>query len=116
MTTKSVSRSGWRLISKELLAHPTALRRVLAWTAAEALPALLSGTLVAAALDRGFLAGRPLVGLAWLTGYALSIVVKTEATRRTFPWLADLVEPTRDALLRRAIPAARLRATVGDDL
>ena len=48
-----------------LRARRAQLWRLAGWSAAEVLPAALSGLLTARAVDSGFLAGRPGVGLAW---------------------------------------------------
>ncbi len=81
-----------------------------AWSLVEALPALLSGALVARALDDGFLAGRTLTGLAWLAALAAAMLVGGWATRATFLRLAGIVEPLRDALVRRTVDGSLSRA------
>src|SRR5262249_55689972 len=70
---------------------------------------LLAGMLVAAALDGGFLAGRPLVGLGWLGLLGVARLVGAVATRRLYPWLGELVEPLRDALASTVVRAALAR-------
>ncbi len=89
------------------------LARLLGWSALEAAPALLSGGCVAAALDRGFLAGRPWVGMAWLGVYGAALVARAVATRGMFAPLADTVEPIRDGLVRHVVTGAVGRATSG---
>ncbi|MDH6135601.1 ATP-binding cassette subfamily C protein [Kitasatospora sp. MAA4] len=84
-----------------------------AWTAAEALPAALSGRLIAQALDAGFLAGRPLTGLAWLLAFGAVTVLGALGSRQVYPQLADVVEPLRDALTRRVVDAT-LRSSAAD--
>ncbi|MFD0572784.1 hypothetical protein ACFQ0T_30580 [Kitasatospora gansuensis] len=56
---------GWALLRTQLATTRTALVRVLVWSAAEALPSLLSGLLIAAATDRGFLACPPSASPGW---------------------------------------------------
>ncbi len=94
-----------------LLGHPGALARLAAWSLPETLPVLVSGYAVARAVDDGFLAGRPLVGFGWLAVIAVSVVIGAAGTRRAYGCLADLVEPFRDALVRRVVTSAVRRAT-----
>lgn len=84
-----------------------------AWSAVEAVPAYLSGRLVANAVDRGFLAGRTSVGFAWLALLAASVLVGAWATRKTYGRLAVLVEPLRDELVRRTVSGSLAQATGG---
>ncbi|HYZ38577.1 MAG TPA: ATP-binding cassette domain-containing protein [Pseudonocardiaceae bacterium] len=56
----------WRLLFGVLRARRGLLGRVFLWSAVAAVPAFLSGRLVAAAVDRGFLANRPALGFGWL--------------------------------------------------
>ena len=82
-----------------------------AWSTLEAVPAFLSGLLVARALDEGFLAGRTDKGLAWLGVLALGVVVGAWATRQTFVRLAAVVEPFRDELVTRTVKGSLRRST-----
>ncbi|MFF1908810.1 ATP-binding cassette domain-containing protein [Kitasatospora sp. NPDC058218] len=75
----------------------------------EALPALLSGLLVSAAVDQGFLAGRPGVGAAWLAAFGAVTAARAYAARAGFPYLAAVVEPLRDALVERVVRGALAR-------
>lgn len=98
------------------LARPGRSRRralgwVLAWSAVEALPALGGGLILAAAVDSGFLAGRPVFGLGLLVLLGISQLISALATRAVFPWLADLVEPLRDDRLAGVV-GATIRAAV----
>jgi len=81
------------------------------WSAVEAVPAFLSGLLVARAIDKGFLAGEVETGFAWLGVLALSVVVGAWATRQTFLRLAAVVEPFRDELVRRTVTGTMRRST-----
>ncbi|WP_457029392.1 ATP-binding cassette domain-containing protein [Kitasatospora sp. P5_F3] len=101
---------GWILLWDQLATTRPALVRVLVWSAVEALPSLLSGLLIAAATDRGFLAGRPAVGFAWLAAFAAAVGVRAYAARAVFPYVAAVVEPLRDALVRRVVRSALGRA------
>jgi ABC-type multidrug transport system fused ATPase/permease subunit len=76
---------------------------LVAWSVIEAVPAFLSGVLIARALDEGFLAGDTQRGLTWLGVLAAAMLVGAWATRATFLRLASIVEPLRDALVRRTV-------------
>lgn len=106
-------RAGRRLLTGELRPHKRALMRVLAWSVLEGLPALLTGVLVAAALDRGFLAGRTGFGFAMLGVLGAAMLVRVAATYAMFPQLAAVVEPLRDALVRRVVGGALDTALAG---
>ncbi|RKE18872.1 ABC transporter ATP-binding protein [Streptomyces sp. TLI_171] len=86
-----------------------ALWRLAGWSAVEALPALCSGLLVAAAADRGFLAGRPGVGFGWLAALGAVTALRAVAARAVFPHLAEVVEPLRDTLVARVVHGALSR-------
>ncbi|MEU8348260.1 MULTISPECIES: ABC transporter ATP-binding protein [unclassified Streptomyces] len=95
-----------RHLARLLLAEPRhrgALARLAAWSALGAVPVLLSGQLVAVALDRGFLAGDGLFGLAVLGGYGATLLLGALATRQAFVPMAGLVESVRDQLLRGTV-------------
>lgn len=102
-------REGGRLLLDSLRGQRSAVYWLLAWSAVEALPALVTGKLLALALDQGFLAGEPVTGLAWLSGLLATALVAAVGTRMAYPRLAEVVEPMRDALVRRVV-AATLRA------
>jgi ABC-type multidrug transport system fused ATPase/permease subunit len=106
-------RAGWRMLGRELARQRAALVRVAAWSVPEALPALLSGWLVARALDAGFLVHRPWTGLGWLAVLAALLLVKAVATRMSFPWLAATIEPLRDNIVRTLVDSTLRRAASG---
>jgi ABC-type multidrug transport system fused ATPase/permease subunit len=106
-------RAGWRMLGRELARQRPALVKVAAWSVPEALPALLSGLLVAHALDDGFLARRPWTGLGWLAVLAVLLLVKAVATRMSFPWLAATIEPLRDSIVHALVDATVRRAASG---
>ncbi|MDQ3717160.1 MAG: ABC transporter ATP-binding protein/permease [Actinomycetota bacterium] len=87
------------------------LWRLAAWSLLEALPALLSGILVALAVDEGFLAGRLGVGFGWLGLLAISVVLGAWGTRQTLSRLADVVEPFRDDLVTGVVTGALSEST-----
>jgi ATP-binding cassette, subfamily B, bacterial RamB/AmfA len=103
-------RAGWRLLGRELAHQRGALLHVAAWSLPESLPALLSGLLVARALDNGFLAHRPWAGAGWLAILGLVQVGKAVATRMSFPWLSATIEPLRDSLVRALVDSTLRRA------
>jgi hypothetical protein len=108
--------AGVRLLLRRHL-HPQrqALRHLAAWSALEAVPSFLSGLLVANAIDRGFLAERPLVGFSWLAILALLWAIGALDTRQVFPWLAATIEPLRDSLITTVVTASLTRALRGEE-
>jgi ATP-binding cassette subfamily C protein len=103
-------------VKREIGYGLAALRRrpllaVLAWSVPEAVPATVSGLVVARAVDAGFLAGRPAVGLGWLAVTLLAAAVGAVGSRQVYRRLGDLVEPFRDGLVRLVVTGA-LRAGV----
>ncbi|GHF33651.1 ABC transporter ATP-binding protein [Streptomyces morookaense] len=76
------------------------------WSVAEAAYTFATGYALARALDAGFLAGKPVPGLAWLAGAAVAVLVGAYGTGRTYRGTAALAEPLRDALVRRVVARA----------
>lgn len=76
------------------------------WSLLESAHTFLGGYAVARALDDGFLAARPATGLGWLAVAGAGALLGGLALRRVFAGLADLVEPLRDGLVRRAVRQA----------
>ncbi|MEV1159327.1 ABC transporter ATP-binding protein [Micromonospora chokoriensis] len=107
MTHPGVRQVTWRAA----LARRRDLTRLAGWSLVEAIPALLSGYLVAHAVDEGFLAGRPLTGLAWLGALAAAVLLGAAATGRTYRCLGAVVEPFRDELATRMVRGALHDAT-----
>jgi ATP-binding cassette subfamily C protein len=99
-----------QLLRRHLRPQHSALRHLAAWSALEALPSFFSGLLVAHAIDRGFLAGQPLVGLGWLALLTLLWVIGALGTSQVYPWLAATIEPLRDSLLSTVVTASLKRA------
>ncbi|WDT89131.1 ABC transporter ATP-binding protein [Streptomyces sp. SCSIO-PteL053] len=99
-----------RRVSREarpfLRARTGAILRLSGWSLLEFAQTFLSGYGVARALDDGFLAGRPATGLLWLALAAVAVLPSVLAARGVFGRLADLVEPLRDGLVRRAVARA----------
>lgn len=102
-----------RLLADGLRGSGGPLRRIAGWSVLEAAPALASGWVTAAALDHGFLAGRPGVGLAWIALLAGLFFARAAAERALFTPLAEVVEHLRDTLVRRVVRGVLERATTG---
>ncbi|MET7757568.1 ABC transporter ATP-binding protein [Streptomyces sp. NPDC005389] len=100
-----VSSDGLRLLKSGLDGSRGPLTRLAAWSLVEASPALASGWVTATAIDRGFLADRPLTGLAWLALLACLYGARAGAERAMFPHFAAVVEPLRDHLVRVLVAA-----------
>ncbi|AJE85233.1 ABC transporter ATP-binding protein [Streptomyces albus] len=83
--------------------HRKALAGLGAWSLLESAQTFLGGYGVARALDQGFLAGDTARGLLWLAVAAVGALLGGVAVRGVFRHLAGLVEPLRDALVRRAV-------------
>lgn len=103
---------GVRLLLGRLRERRGALAGLAAWSAAEALPAFVTGLALARATDR-FLASDLWGGLVWLAGLLVASLVGVAATRRLFPYLTAVVEPVRDALLEAAVTGAVAAAVDG---
>ncbi|MFC8823777.1 ATP-binding cassette domain-containing protein [Streptomyces sp. NPDC057137] len=86
------------------------LVRLGGWSLLESGQTFLGGYCLAQALDRGFLAGHTGTGLGWLAVAAASILGAGPPVRGVFAQLAQLTEPLRDALVRRAVRQALRRA------
>lgn len=104
----------WRRVAPEglrfLRGRKGALGRLAAWSLLESAHTFLSGYGVARALDDGFLAGHTATGLGWLAAAGAGALLGGFALRGVFRGLADLVEPLRDGLVRRAVRQALARA------
>ncbi|MBV8996717.1 MAG: ABC transporter ATP-binding protein, partial [Pseudonocardiales bacterium] len=115
----TIKKSGWaqaahsRLLFGVLRERRGLLARVFVWSAVAAVPAFLSGRLVAAAIDRGFLAGRPALGFGWLGSLVLAALVGAVGIRQTYLRLAELVEPFRDDLVDLVVSGVLHRCTIG---
>jgi ATP-binding cassette subfamily C protein len=74
-----------------------------AWSIVEGLPALLSGRLVALAVDNGFAVARANQGAFWLAVYAFVSLLGAVGARGVYGRLGEVVEPMRDALVRTVV-------------
>ncbi|MFD3519055.1 ATP-binding cassette domain-containing protein [Streptomyces sp. NPDC058653] len=86
------------------------LLRLGGWSLLESGQTFLGGYCLAQALDRGFLSGHTGTGLGWLAVAAVAILGAGPPMRGVFAQLAELTEPLRDALVRRAVRQALRRA------
>ncbi|GAA1024959.1 MULTISPECIES: ABC transporter ATP-binding protein [Amycolatopsis] len=103
-----------REISFGLKAMPRGpVAALLLWSVPEALPAALSGFAVAHAVDSGFLAHRPAVGLAWLGLLLVAAGLGAVGSRQVYRLLGALVEPFRDTLVRKVVSGALGHAVRG---
>jgi ATP-binding cassette, subfamily B, bacterial RamB/AmfA len=106
--------AGGRLLRHHLRPQHRALRHLAAWSALEAVPSFFSGLLVASAIDRGFLSGRPVVGFGYLAVLALLWAIGAVGTRQAYPWLAATIEPLRDSLITSVVAASLIRALLDE--
>ncbi|HET9118440.1 MAG TPA: ABC transporter ATP-binding protein, partial [Pseudonocardiaceae bacterium] len=104
----------WQVLLTVLRQRRGMLLRLAGWSVVEAVPAFLSGRLVATAIDDGFLAGRPAAGFGSLAIMALSVLVGAVGTRQTFLRLAAIVEPFRDELVDLVVTGVLRRSTLTD--
>ncbi len=91
------------------------LMRFMGWSLVEAVPAFLSGHLVAKAIDSGFLAGDVRSGFLWLGLMTVSVLVGAWGTRRAYLRLAAVVEPFRDDLVRLVVGGVLAGTTLRGD-
>ncbi|WP_117211625.1 ATP-binding cassette domain-containing protein [Allorhizocola rhizosphaerae] len=89
-----------------------AVLRFLLWSLPEALPAAMLGVAVARSVDH-FLAGRSLVGLAWLAAIIPVSLCSAVGARQVLRGLGEMVEPMRDELVRRVVGSSLARALDG---
>lgn len=87
------------------------LAALVAFALLGALPTFVSGQAIARAIDDGFLAGEPTIGLIWLGVLALAVPGGALGARKTYLGVAKLAEPLRDRLVRTVIHGALLRST-----
>lgn len=102
--------SGRALLRESLRGRGPEVALFAFWSLVEAVPAALSGRLIAWALDRGFLTGHTDRGLAFLGLFGLAVLAGTWGTRQAYLRLAVVIEPFRDELVRRAVHGALRRS------
>jgi len=107
--------SAWAQIRPVVAEHKRPLWTMAGWSLASVLPVLLSGHLVAAALDIGFLAGNPVSGLVLLSCYGTAMLIGAFASRQAIPPMAVFVEALRDRLVSATVHGILYNAvTVGE--
>jgi ABC-type multidrug transport system fused ATPase/permease subunit len=106
--------SGWKLARPVLVRHKRALARLAAWSVLGVTPVMVSGQLVAAALDRGFLAGDGGFGLAMLGCYGATLLAGAFANRQAVLPMAEIVEALRNHIVRATVRGSLLGAVVKD--
>ncbi|WP_033415297.1 ABC transporter ATP-binding protein [Streptomyces canus] len=89
------------------------LVRLGGWSVLETGQTFLTGYAPARALDEGFLAGRPGVGLGWLGVAGIGVLVGAFGTVRVYAGVAALVEPLRDVLVGRVVERGVREADAG---
>jgi ATP-binding cassette subfamily C protein len=114
MTTAAATISPRQLLRRPLREQRRSLARLAGWSALDAFPVLCSGWLVAQAVDRGFSAGRPALGLLWLAGYGTVALLGVFAGRQATPVTADVVEAIRDHLVRHSVHGGLAKALAAD--
>ncbi|WP_431984882.1 ATP-binding cassette domain-containing protein [Streptomyces qinglanensis] len=96
---RGLGRAGVRF----LLRRPRVLLGLAGWSVLEAAHTFALGFALARALDDGFLAARPAVGLGWLGVAAAGLLAGAWGTARVYRQVAALAEPLRDELVRRVV-------------
>jgi ATP-binding cassette subfamily C protein len=104
----------WQILLTVLRQRRGMVLRLAGWSLMQAAPAFLSGRLVAAAIDHGFLAHRPAAGFASLAIMAVSVLIGAVGTRQTYLRLAAIVEPFRDELVDLVVTGILRRSTLTD--
>ncbi|MEV6153570.1 ABC transporter ATP-binding protein [Nonomuraea sp. NPDC052129] len=99
-----------RLLWQALRRRPYALVRLCLWSVLEAAPAFLIGHAVARAIEDGFAAGHPALGLVWLAALGCAWLVAAVAARQIILAVAAVAEPFRDDLLAHVVGGAMRRA------
>lgn len=93
----------WSLLRSVLVGNRRVSLGLMAWSVVESVPTMLSGLLVARALDSGFLVGDWVHGLLWLTPMLVTTVIGAWGTRHCVVRVGRLVEPLRDELVRLVV-------------
>ncbi|SPL90826.1 ABC transporter ATP-binding protein [[Actinomadura] parvosata subsp. kistnae] len=101
-------------LAHALRREPRQLVRLGLWSVVEAAPAFLIGQAVARAIEDGFAAAAPMIGLAWLAALGVAWLAGAVAARQVVLAVAAVAEPFRDDLLTRVVAGA-LRTGTGRD-
>ncbi|MCB5167653.1 ABC transporter ATP-binding protein/permease [Streptomyces bambusae] len=108
--THPATRPALRLVLASLRRSRRAAWSLTLWTLLSAAPALVTGKALALAVDQGFLVQRPRTAALGLGVFAGAALLGAWASRQTYPALAEIVEPARDALLRDVVTGTVRRA------
>lgn len=106
--------SGWEFARPVLWEHRRTLAILLFWSLLSVTPVVLSGHLVAAAVDRGFLAGNAVIGLIFLGGYGLVMVLGMWSKRQAVRPMSRVVERLRDHIVESVVRGSLYSAVQGD--
>jgi len=109
LSTPSETRTSRAVLTDSVHRRRPQFRRLAAWSTLEALPALLSGLLVARAVN-SFVARDLHAGFGWLAVFAVSVVIGAWGTSQTMRLLAAVVEPFRDDLVTGVVKGAMRRS------
>ena len=110
MSGRHAGRPGWQRLGTHLAGHKRAVVGIIGWSVVEALPVLLSGRLVALAVNSGFAAGRLAEGLGWLGALGVAMLAGAAGTRQVISQVGLLVEPLRDALVWQVVTGSLNRS------
>jgi ATP-binding cassette subfamily C protein len=91
---------------------PYQLVRLAGWSIAEVVPAFVIGHAIAGAIDHGFAAARPGIGLGWLAVLGGAWLLAAVGARQVILAIAAIVEPFRDQLLTCVVDGALHRSAV----
>ena len=95
----------YAVLTRSLRHRPRDVVWLAAWSAVEALPALVSGWAIAEAISH-FLAGRTAGAFGWLSLLALAALAGACGTQQATVRLGVIVEPLRDELVGRIVAGA----------
>ena len=110
MSPSANRRESLRLLRRSFRGRRRVLAGLVFWSLVEAIPAFLSGRLIARAADEGFLAQRAGTGFAWLGLLGAAVLVGAWGTREAYRRLAALVEPFRDELVELVVAGSLHRS------
>ena len=98
----------WGALQRE----PYQLVRLAGWSVAEVVPVFVIGHAIARAIDDGFAAARPEIGLSWLAVLGGAWLLAAVGVRQVVLAIAAIVEPFRDQLLTYVVDGTLHRSAV----
>jgi len=104
---------GWVEFARSVAREPRRLVGLGVVALVAAVPGLVSGRLVALAVDQGFLGAGVAIGLAWLGVWAVAVAVGSFGARRVPVRLGAIVEPLRDELVTQVVRGTLAQAVAG---